>query len=654
MLKSPVLYIFLLLISLNISAQEQTDTLFRADQPSKVVRTRINRDTIIPETHITSWIYSRTFQKIEVPFDTAQINFVYIEPVKESNIFNISLGGIGQPILYAEFDKRIKNNLLHWSVQCFKPYIVTHRDVAVYNTKSPYTRLYYVGGSNKYQQFHFVHTQNVNRNINLGLKYNIYSTEGFLLSQMARNRLGSFWFDIQNYRYRNFTTVNFHTIKVDNNGGIVDGSYIFDSTGVELRRVPTRLTNAGNDIYLFNGLMNHEFAILRGDERIAFLEAGVKHEMMYYRTRRKYYDPSKTTYLDITNTEVDFFTNRFNKKGSSDTLSVREMTNNAGLFANIGKNKNLQISALVKNRRELYNNYYSDTLFEYNNDTIIKTFYSTYRLSGNFFKNRLTFSFETSSSIGKGYRKEDNSAYFEINYRHRLFSDTATASLSAERNKTTPDYFLQNYYSNHYKWQNRWSPQEHFGIGFQWSLPKHQIYFLVKSNIIKNYLWVDNQREWNIYSDNLDVLGVGVEKTQKIWKYFSIRAKLLYQETNDTIIDIPKFAVSTTLLFNTPLNFKSTGGHANLNVGIDCWFNTHYYLPDFDPALNQYFMQREKRYGNYPLVDIFASAHIKRLVLFVRFEHLTSIVTKTTYLNAFNYPIRPFNVKFGVSWTFYD
>ena len=273
---------------------------------------------------------------------------MYIEPVKESNIFNVSLGEIGQPVLYAEFDKRIKNNLLHWSVQCFKPYIVTHRDVAVYNTKSPYTRLYYVSGSNKYQQFHFVHTQNVNRNINLGLKYNIYSTEGFLLSQMSRNRLGSFWFDIQNYRYRNFTTVNFHTIKIDNNGGIVDGSYIFDSTGVELRRMPTRLTNAGNDINLFNGLMNHEFAIVQGDERIAFFEAGIKHEMMYYKTQRKYYDPSKTTYLDVTNTEVDFFTNRFNKRGTSDTLSVREMTNNAGLFVNIGKNKSLQISTLVK------------------------------------------------------------------------------------------------------------------------------------------------------------------------------------------------------------------------------------------------------------------------------------------------------------------
>ena len=266
----------------------------------------------------------------------------------------------------------------------------------------------------------------------------------------------------------------------------------------------------------------------------------------------------------------------------------------------------------------------------------------------------MTFSYEISSGISKGYRKEDYNTYFEINYRHSLFSDTATVSLNAEKSKTTPDYFLQNYYSNHYKWQNRWAPQEHFGIGFQWSFPKHQIDFSVKSNIIKNYLWVDNQQEWNIYSDNLDVLGVGVEKTQKIWKYFSIRAKLLYQNSNDTIIDIPQFAASTTILFNTPLNFKSTGGHANLNVGIDCWFNTQYYLPDFDPALNQYFMQREKKYGNYPLVDIFASAHIKRLVLFVRFEHLTSLATKTTYLNAFNYPIRAFNIKFGVSWTFYD
>jgi hypothetical protein len=330
------------------------------------------------------------------------------------------------------------------------------------------------------------------------------------------------------------------------------------------------------------------------------------------------------------------------------------MTNNGGFFINFGEEKNVRFSAMVRNVRELYNNHFSDTLFEYQNDTIITTYYTVFRVNAKALENNLTLVAEYSRNPYLGYRKDEYEAWTDVRFRHRILTDSAVLAFQYKRYKSMPDFFYRNYYSNHYKWQNTWPIQEGINTNLRWKLKKQQLSLVLQMNSLKNQLWLDTLRNWNLAADYIDVYGAGIEKTQRLGRFFSIRAKVLYQQASDTIIDIPQLATSATLLFQTPLYFKNTGGRAHLQIGVDCWYNSKYYLPDFDPALNHFFMQRTMKLGNYPFVDIFASAHIKRMVLFMRFEHITAGTQGTTYFDAFNYPTRPFNTKFGVSWTFYD
>lgn len=655
MYKHWLLYITLMLSMLHVMAHGNVDTLIQTNVKSKVVRTRTNTDTVIPKEHIEAWQYTSTNQTVKTTIDTAAIKFQYYDPAKSAALYNISLGEPGQPVLEINFAERTKDQNLHWTIENFKPYIVTHNHVGFYNTKSPYTRLFYITGNNKYQQFHFIHTQNVNRNINIGLRYNIFTTEGFLVSQKARNRLGSFWIDIQKYRYRNHTAVNTHSIKADNNGGLTDIRYLLDSTNIEALRLPTRLVNSGSYIRLFNGHLSHEIAAIQINKEDPIFEIGPKHEMTYYMTRRKYFDQTQTTYTNgFTNITTDYFSNRYNNTKTRDTITIRQLTNNAGLFLKIGRDNHLRFEAMLRNSNEQYKNHFSDTLFAYRNDTLINTYYTMYRLSGKALNNKLTFSAQLYNSISKGYKKNEYRHNIDITYNHTFIGDTALINLNYEASSIAPDYFMQNYYSNHYKWRNRWAYRQNTTAQLQWQIPKYQFKIFLQSSNIKNHLWLDQQRKWRINPKSIEVSGGGVEKTQTLGRHISIRAAILYQNTNDTIIDIPKISASGTLLLSTPLHFKSTGGVANLNLGIDCWIYSKYYMPNYDPALNMFFMQRDKKLGNYPFIDIFASVHIKRMVLLVRLEHLTTLYTKSTYFNAYGYPVRPFNVQFGISWTFYD
>jgi hypothetical protein len=655
MLKQYFTYFFLFTVTINLLAQETRDTTNRAGSSSMIVRARTNRDSVIPDTSIFAWKYMMGRTELEIPADTNQIFVVYHDPIKDYMLYNIGLGNLGQPLLYTDYHLRTQSRHIHWAVQNYRPYLSTHKDVVIFNTKMPYTRLYYTSGRRKWQTFHFVHTQNFNRNINFGLKYDIFSSEGIMVSQRSRNRYGSFWIDVKNYRYRNFTTLNFNRIRTDSNGGIIDSRYVTDSSGLDVRQLDVKLSKSGNDIRLFDGHLNHEVTIARGDERLAFFETGVAHEMYYSKTQRKYYDPLDTKYENkITGETFDYFENRYNKNKTSDTLSNRQLTNIGGIFIHLGSNKNLRLAAMIKNVRENYRNYFSDTLFEYVNDTLVKSYFTLFRLNAKALNGNLTVASEYAYNPYLGYRKDEYNGFVDIRYRHRFFSDTATVMFLYERYKAKPDYFYQKYFSNHYKWQNHWPAQVGINTNLRWQLKKQQLSVSLQMNSMQNQLWLDTLRHWNLASDFIDVYGVGIEKTQRFGRFFSLRAKILYQQTTDTVIDVPRLATSATLLFQTPLYFRNTGGRAHLQIGIDCWLNSKYYVPDFDPALNQFFMQRALKLGDYPFVDVFASAHIKRMVLFVRLEHITAGTQGITYFDAYNYPTRPFNTKLGVSWTFYD
>ena len=621
---------------------------------SGIIRAREAKDSVRPDIALFSWKYVNGWNKVLVPIDTSQIKVTCNDPIKNDGIYNTGLGNLGQPIMFSDFSQRSKLHNIHWAFEYYKPFIKTHDDIRYFNTKSPYTRLYYTSGSSSLQTFHFIHSQNINRDINFGLDCNFYSSEGFMVYQQSRDRNGAFWFSVDNNRYRNKTSISFNKIDVQNNGGVISTSYVTDSA-FSLREIDTKLSNTKNQLRYIDGGLDQELTILKKQKEIFTFETGIGHELHFLLIQRKYTDPSSTIYTDlITGEKIDYYQNRYNKQQTEDTLSKREMTNSLGFYFKLGEENFVKASLYGKHTLERYANFYRDTLFEYTNDTSIRTLSYFLRLDGALFKNKLQLSNQFSFSPYEGYRYGEKRISGSVQYKHKILSDSAILIFEYDRYQIIPDYQLQKYSSNHYKWKNAWPKQKGRDLALRWFLYKTQLEVIFQYNMIDNYLYLDVNRDWQRTPKRIEVLGAGLQKTLNIGKYFSIRVKGLYQYSNDTIIDIPNLAMSASILFNTPLNFKSTGGRANLHIGIESWINSKYYMPDFDPALNRFFMQREEKLGYYPYFDAFISVHIKRLVGFIRFEHINAGIISVSYFDAYSYPSRPFDFKFGFSWTFYD
>jgi hypothetical protein len=130
---------------------------------------------------------------------------------------------------------------------------------------------------------------------------------------------------------------------------------------------------------------------------------------------------------------------------------------------------------------------------------------------------------------------------------------------------------------------------------------------------------------------------------------------LVYQKTdNEIILGLPKIAFYNSTYLKHMFNFRATGGKLLTMIGFDLFYNTKYYANAYMPSLTSFYRQTEKKLGNYPYFDAFLNVKLKRLRVYIKFEHLNSGWIDKNYFSVLHYPRNERNLKFGLSWTFYD
>ncbi|RYF38725.1 MAG: hypothetical protein EOO38_24375 [Cytophagaceae bacterium] len=90
-----------------------------------------------------------------------------------------------------------------------------------------------------------------------------------------------------------------------------------------------------------------------------------------------------------------------------------------------------------------------------------------------------------------------------------------------------------------------------------------------------------------------------------------------------------------------------------LQAGIIFNYFTKFHADDFNPVVNEFFVQTTKEIGGYPMFDFFINAKIKTCRLYFKCEHFNSAWTGNNYLTATNYPYRDFVIRFGLEWNFF-
>lgn len=155
----------------------------------------------------------------------------------------------------------------------------------------------------------------------------------------------------------------------------------------------------------------------------------------------------------------------------------------------------------------------------------------------------------------------------------------------------------------------------------------------------------------NQFGGTIKYLSLKVSKELTFGK-FALNNTVLYQKTDqqEAILNVPELVSRNTIYFSNYFFHRALF----LQAGITLNYFTKYFANDYNPVIGEFFIQQEKKIGNYPNLDFFINAKIQRTRIYLKAEHFNAGYTGNNYYSTPNNPYRDMSIRFGLIWNFFN
>jgi hypothetical protein len=627
---------------------------------------------IIPR-EVKNWQLADGFSRADtIAVDTISTGFQIYNPIYERSIANVFLSNLGSPAQsmiiedmprYNEFI--FARNLQYW--------LTNPNEWEYYNTRTPYTNLYYQHSGPKRRSEENVgalFTQNINPNLNVGFHYKLISSVGKYEAQKAENRFLRLFSSYSGPKYNVHGSFMYGKTDHFESGGILNDDYIFNPQKYEYGQpetIPVIFMDATSRIDNTRLFVDQKLKIgkinvaTRDTSKATTPLATLSHTFDLNRYGRTYSIDDLSQYFSE-NGNPAFYEQRMIDGGRTrDSVYHTTLRNTVQLKFNEEANPFLQFGMRVYLMHETEHmrwpgpSEYQEGDGDGEEERLIYHQQSEQRnataLGGQLFKN-LGSSFFYDGGIRiwfQGHKAGDSQITGSLNSRFRIRQDTAGLFGQGGIFLTSPGFFTEQYYSNHYDWNKRFSPVKTIKIRGGVTIPTRQTELSVEVRLIDDHVFWNEQALPEQTNKLLNLVQFKL-KTHLILGNIHSRNEVVYQITShNQIIPVPETAIFTSNYYENTL-FQVLF----FQLGFDLRYHTKYYAPDYMPATGQFFIQRERKTGNYPVIDPFVNFHLKRANIFIKYDHLNQGIPNNNYFHTIGYPVNPRGIRFGLSWNFYD
>lgn len=641
----------LLLISIGatIAATGQNFESFGQDNPTKTS----NKSTVPQQLPIDvrSWQIDEHLGIADTcDVDTVITSFQDNTPPYKYSIANSWTGNLGSPLQSKIFFDRTQKTRFLFS-NPYDVYAVNVEDVKFFNTKTPYANLTYRTSLPSFQDedyFRALYTMNFNKYLNFGGLFNFILGRGRYKYQVSRALNGGFWGSYSGKRYEFNMAVMFNDFRNQENGGIKDVNALNRSS--QYKYLATNFSDAVKAISTYKSAIfyfNHKYSLGFEKERKLKTDSTVYdfvpvtsfiHTVKYENAKKRYTEAAKN----------DFYANTYHSPQSTlDSIRYQNLRNTFALTLEEKFNTLLKFGLAAFVEHELIRNTDYSTNIKFL-DEYEQNIYLGGQLSkngGEFikynFKGQLTFA---------GRRIGDFSLQGNINTKFKVLTDTIGIKASGEVNSVSPEFFVNNYFSNHFEWANDFAKTSDVRIHSQLTSKKTGIALGFNLANIRNCIYFDHNALPAQFSDNLQVMAFDLQANLRLWK-IHLDNKASYQITsNGEILPLPDLALYSNLYFKTKLFDVLT-----TQIGVSCRFHTEYYGNAYMPATGQFYLQNNTLLGNYPDLNVYANFHLKRIRFYFQYAHLNMyLFGGKGYQLMPGYTINPATFQMGLSWAFYN
>lgn len=247
-------------------------------------------------------------------------------------------------------------------------------------------------------------------------------------------------------------------------------------------------------------------------------------------------------------------------------------------------------------------------------------------------------------NLGNNFRKNNSSicGTFGIDI-NSSFLKKLILSFSAENNNVQFTY--QKLFSNHYVWNNDNFSNVKSKNGKLSVLFSNNILMSASLLGFRDRVFLNEKIVPTVSNKNESLISIGLCYNDTISRFHIIQ-NTNYNKSNSEyypVIPIQSF-VRVGYLFDL---FKN---NLKMEAGFSCVYNDSWLAPNYLPALDDFYIQSQRKYNGIAVLNFFADFKIKAATLFLKIERVNiGWMNEQSFLRN-GYVIPPRTIRFGFNW----
>ena len=620
------------------------------------------------------WHIDRDMNNVDIlPLDTTLMNWRIDYPYQIEGVGDMSLGGLGQSTMPFNYFERSQNPDFSFS-KSYDAYTYRMDNVPFYNSKTPYLNFTYLeSGQKRYKEEHFeiVTTHNVSPTTSFNVSYKSRGTKGLYDWQRTSNHNLAVAFAHTGKRYSVHAAYINNRIKQRENGGAVGIWAVADTTYEHPSGVPMKLATAEAQ----NSYRNSSFfakqvytiplqRVTDYDFSLADLSAIYVGHIFEYNTWSKLYTDKYSQYTnergeispegEYIPTQGEYYKDWYiSPLISRDSIRERVISNRLfveaqpwdrnGAVGRLGGGIGIDMYAYSQFRMEDY------ISGKYNVDK--KSAWYAYGAVSGKVKQFADWG-ANAKFYPSGYRGGDIYLNAHIALQAKFRDHPVILRGEFSQMRQSPSYWENNLFSNHFVWFNSFSKENESRFKVSLEIPSWALELSLWQGVVSDKIYYDANSIVAQESDAISLTSLYARKDFRIGGFHLDHRVLMQWSTNQEVIPVPLCSAYLSYYYEFWVEKKKV---LRMQIGLDGRFNTKYYMPSYNPALAEFYNQREHELGGYPYLDAFIAAKWKRMRIFLKYQHLNyGLFGNGEYFTVAGYPLNPGMFKMGISWGFYD
>lgn len=597
--------------------------------------------------------------------DTSFLNLGNRQSMESKSLALIYLGNLYSPHqVQAYFDRRTNHDFIF--ANAYNLFRFDPSQQLYYNSKMPCTVLSYAkegGGlqTNDHLKINFF--GNFNKQIGLGTNLDYVYARGEYPETSTKPLKWNSYTYYEGDQYKAYASFTLSKLANQESGGITDRGLVlypdnYKENFTDPKNMATNLVSTWNDTDQRQLHFQHSYDLGKWEERSDPTDSTVWDEFIpvasiFHSIDFDYLHHVYRMGDGADASEYGYFKNHYyNPSFTYDSASYKDFSTYAGIRLNEGFNKFSQfsVSAFLGFEHQHYTMLVDSTNLDY----IHRHHYSNNLWAGGQLSRHLSslLSFDaTARTAVSGDKAGDIDIHGKLQMvipfgknEDGQVSDSAILEAKAIFLNSQTPYMMTKYFSNHFKWNNKFNPEQRNRVEATISYPKSlsSVRFCIEH--INNFHYFDSTFMPKEYDKQLDVFGLELRQGVRAGKWLQWDNTVLLQyATHDEVLPLPSISVESDL----SLHFK-IARTLSVQAGVAAYYHTKYYTPTYQPATQQFGLQDKIKCGNYPMLNGYVNCNLKRIKFFMTVHNmLENFVTNDMFLMPY-YPNQTRRIEYGL------